>query len=465
MNLKGATTRVLTGASLMLFLACAACSSVDNDDGIVSNVDGDVLKPQSLGERTVSESTSSGMEVRVKNDAEKARMRKFLDARNDARLIAETIRVSDDEIIDCVYATLQHGLGGEIKGFASPPSDASGGDSLGQSLAQGEVAPTQRYGSETRLCPSGTIPRLHVDLNTLVRFESLEDYFRKVPRYLDSRDGVGEPQELQAPAVGPVPLAAGPTDEHQYATYRQYVTNIGAEAALNLWSPYTELNSEFSLSQMWVANGSGANTETVEAGWQVFVNKYGNSSARLFIYFTPDDYGAGGCYNLDCSKFVQVDNSVVIGGSFSSYSTSGGAQYAPYFRLQMNSAGDWWLKYGTAWVGYWPRSLFDSNGIYNSASRVTFGGEIIDHRNLSLHTSTDMGSGAFSSSGFQYSAYQRSMAYYYGSMSAPSIADSNASVSIVTGSLCYDASTAFDSGSVWRRYMYFGGPGYSGNCQ
>ena len=75
----------------------------------------------------------------------------------------------------------------------------------------------------------------------------------------------------------------------------------------------------------------------------------------------------------------------------------------------------------------------------------------------------NMGGGGFPSAGFGRAAYQRNMAYYYNTTATPYIADVSP-FSIVTGSLCYDATTAYDSAS-WKRYMYFGGPGYGTNCQ
>src|SRR5207244_4070087 len=82
----------------------------------------------------------------------------------------------------------------------------------------------------------------------------------------------------------------------------------------NVWGPHTNRSDEFSLSQIWVVRGSGANLETVETGWQKYRDFYGDYRPRLFIYFTPDNYGSGGCYNLSCNAFVQVNNSVYIGG-------------------------------------------------------------------------------------------------------------------------------------------------------
>jgi Neprosin len=70
-------------------------------------------------------------------------------------------------------------------------------------------------------------------------------------------------------------------------------------------------------------------------------------AARLFIYFTPDNYGSGGCYNLSCSAFVQTTNTIVIGGPWSTYSSLCGAQYeVKLLWYKDGTTGNWWLRYG-----------------------------------------------------------------------------------------------------------------------
>jgi hypothetical protein len=52
--------------------------------------------------------------------------------------------------------------------------------------------------------------------------------------------------------------------------------------------------------------GNGSTLQTAEVGWQVYPQKYGNSYPTLFIYWTADGYNRTGCYNLDCSAFIQT---------------------------------------------------------------------------------------------------------------------------------------------------------------
>jgi hypothetical protein len=314
--------------------------------------------------------------------------------------------------------------------------DVDPGSLRDQSAAQ------QLYGADGEICPEKTVPIRRYTIDILQNFETLDDFFNKRP-----------PHNVN-----------GPNNLHQYAHAYRTVNNWGAQSILNVWSPYTERSSEFSLSQIWVVRGSGSNRETVEVGWQKYRDLYGDYRPRLFIYFTPDNYGNGGCYNLSCGAFVQISNSVYIGGGFTNVSSHPHPSTAWEFKIRWQkdgNGGHWWLKYGNTWVGYYPRSLFDSNGLRNYGRKVDFGGEIIDEQPGGRHTRTDMGSGHFPGDGFGYAAYQRQIRYittsnFWGIR--PSLTATR------TDSDCYDISVKNSSGS-WERYFYFGGWGYWAHCR
>jgi len=199
----------------------------------------------------------------------------------------------------------------------------------------------------------------------------------------------------------------------------------------------------------------------VETGWQVYRDLYGDWRAHLFIYFTPDNYGSGGCYNLSCRGFVQVNNTVYIGDGFTVYSSDGGPQY--WIKLlwyKDGTEGHWWLRYGDTWVGYYPRTLFDDNGLRNEADRIDFGGEIVNTRTDNRHTRTDMGSGNWPYQGYGYAAYQRGLRYVDTSNFYQRATGLNRSV---TNRMCYDLDLLSSSGS-WEEYFYFGGSGLNTSC-
>ncbi|MBW2701803.1 MAG: neprosin family prolyl endopeptidase [Deltaproteobacteria bacterium] len=294
-----------------------------------------------------------------------------------------------------------------------------------------------------RICPEGSFPKLIPEIKTLYRRRKLEDLFKKYPGDRTTK-----------------------TIDHIYAHAQRVVDNKGESADFNLWVPRTEKTSEFSLAQLWVARGTGADTETVETGWQHYRDLYGDDNSHLFLYFTPDAYGPGGCYNLACGAFVQVDSSVVIAGTLSPTSTMGGEQHSVTLSFIRDDAGEhhWWLKFGEGadakWVGYYPNSLFDANGIANNAARIDYGGEIISNPSTPL-TGTDMGSGSLPGAGWQYAAYIKQIMYV----------DLSYALRNSTGLTGYSTMPNYwDIGAInntsdpnWLTYFYYGGPDNS--CQ
>jgi hypothetical protein len=352
------------------------------------------------------------------------------------------------ETIDCVDIYGQPAL--KRKGMENHRVQLKPTNRLPQSPAdkpdppESERIPEQLYGEVCETCPEDSVPMRRLTMETLKRFETLDDFFQK------------QAGGIRKPCLG----GSGPT-VHEYAHASRSVDNWGAESILNLWSPFVDETDEFSLSQIWVTRGSGANLETVEAGWQKYYDLYGDWRSRLFIYFTPDNYGSGGGYNLSSGDFVQVANSVYIGGGFTNYSSAGGTQWEiKLLWYKDGTNGHWWLKYGDTWVGYYPRNLFDLNGLRNQAANIDFGGEIVNTNPGGDHTHTDMGSGYWPYQGFGWAAYHLGLKYvdtknYYRSATGLSIH--------TTDNMCYDIDLNSSSGS-WGIYFYFGGSGYNTYC-
>jgi hypothetical protein len=343
---------------------------------------------------------------------------------------------------DCVDAMSQptvRDLG--LKTLATPP-DASttgkGNDAAGAAspLQQGL---TDAFGNAVS-CAAGTIPMRRLSLDQMTKFPSLAAYLGKSPDSMASG--------------GVSPLA----NAHRYAARRQNLTNYGGNSWINLWNP----SGEFTLSQQWFATGSGTTTQTVEGGWVHYPGKFGNNAA-LFIFFTPDGY-AHGCYNLECSGFVQTNSNWHLGGAWSSYSTPGGTQYG--FQQQWKYYnGNWWLYLrgsGTLdAVGYYPGSVFNNGQMSRNATETTFGGETF----TSGTNWPQMGSGQFPG-GFGVAAYQNSIFYLPRNEAGGTGVWSNLNVNIVTNPACYGLSYhgSTDPGGDWpgTTYFYYGGPG--GNC-
>ncbi|MGC2110092.1 MAG: neprosin family prolyl endopeptidase [Candidatus Korobacteraceae bacterium] len=329
-----------------------------------------------------------------------------------------------------------------LSSVASPPPDLSStdeADTFSPQLGPGDQ--TDQFGDSTT-CAAGTIPMRRITIGELSSFATLQDFFSK---HTDGNDDF--PQAAAA--------------AHKYAYTIQNVNNLGGNSALNLWSPFVNLNLRqiFSLSQQWYSGGAGANLQTVEGGWQNYPAKYGDENSRLFIFWTADNYRNFKCYNLDCPAFVQIAGNWYLGGKFSNYSASNGTQY--YFTMTWYLfRGNWWLALGNntrrTWVGYYPGTIFRGGQMSQNAQTITYGGETVGTGNWG-----PMGSGAFAVKGYRVAAYQRQV-YYIDLNSASQWALLNAQQPSPN---CYTVNGPIvGNDTIWGNYFFFGGPGGGNNC-
>ncbi|MED6180693.1 hypothetical protein PIB30_012569 [Stylosanthes scabra] len=289
-------------------------------------------------------------------------------------------------------------------------------------------------------CPEGTIPIRRTTEQDILRASSVTKFGRKLMSSV-RRDTTGDGHEH---AVG-------------YVSGDQY---YGAKASINVWAPLVENQYEFSLSQIWVISGSfGDDLNTIEAGWQVSPELYGDSFPRFFTYWTTDAYQATGCYNLLCSGFVQVNNKIAIGAAISPTSSYNGGQFDISLLIWKDPKhGNWWLEFGSGvLVGYWPSFLFSHLG--DHASMIQFGGEVVNSRSSGSHTSTQMGSGHFAEEGFAKASYFRNLQVVDWDNNL--IPLNNLKV-LADHPNCYDIQGAINN--VWGNYFYYGGPGRNVKC-
>lgn len=110
-------------------------------------------------------------------------------------------------------------------------------------------------------CPSGTVPIRRTSVKDVLRAGSMKHYMTK-------KNGVSE-----APQRFSRPMQQQSDNGHEHAIgYMRGGMFYGAQATLNVWSPSTQMPSEFSLSQIWVLAGSFNNDlNSIEAGWQVML--------------------------------------------------------------------------------------------------------------------------------------------------------------------------------------------------
>ncbi|CAA2956715.1 Hypothetical predicted protein [Olea europaea subsp. europaea] len=177
--------------------------------------------------------------------------------------------------------------------------------------------PITQLWHENGRCPEGTIPIRRTKKEDLLRASSIKSYGKKNHRSV------------------PKPKSADPEPDlinqsgHQHAiAYVEGDKYYGAKATINVWDPKIQQSNEFSLSQIWILGGSFASDlNSIEAGWQVSPDLYGDSNTRLFTYWTSDSYQATGCYNLLCSGFIQINNEIAMGASIYPISDYHSSQY------------------------------------------------------------------------------------------------------------------------------------------
>ncbi|KAF3431220.1 hypothetical protein FNV43_RR25950 [Rhamnella rubrinervis] len=344
----------------------------------------------------------------------------------------------DGDLIDCVISHMQpafdHPL---LRGQKplDPPERPKGHKNSGM-----ETENFQLWRMSGESCPEGTVPIRRTTEQDMLRASSVRRFGRKLRRHV-KRDSSSNGHEH---AVG-------------YVSGEEY---YGAKASINVWAPRVDNQYEFSLSQMWVISGSfGDDLNTIEAGWQVSPELYGDNYPRFFTYWTTDAYQATGCYNLLCSGFVQTNNRIAIGAAISPTSSFNGGQFDISLLVWKDPKhGNWWLEFGSGiLVGYWPSFLFTH--LRDHASMVQFGGEVVNSRTSGSHTSTQMGSGHFAGEGFGKASYFRNLQVVDWDNSL--IPLNNLKV-LADHPNCYDIQGGINN--VWGNYFYYGGPGRNVRC-
>ncbi|KAG6526226.1 uncharacterized protein LOC122047452 [Zingiber officinale] len=296
-------------------------------------------------------------------------------------------------------------------------------------------------------CPEETVPIRRTKMGDVLRASSVKRYGKKKHRTV------------------PMLVSFDPDlvneSGHQHAiAYVEGDKYYGAKTTINVWRPKIQQANEFSLSQLWILGGAfGDDLNSIEAGWQVSPELYGDNNTRLFTYWTSDAYQATGCYNLLCSGFIQVNNDIAMGASIYPLSNYHGSQYDISILVWKDpQEGHWWIQFGNDYVlGYWPSFLFSY--LADSSSMIQWGGEVVNSQLEGEHTSTEMGSGHFPEEGFGKASYFRNIQIVDES--------NNLRTPMEVGTFteepsCYDIRNG--NNDDWGHYIYYGGPGKNNNC-
>ncbi|KAJ7563166.1 hypothetical protein O6H91_03G098800 [Diphasiastrum complanatum] len=360
----------------------------------------------------------------------------------------KTIHSSDGDIIDCVPIDQQ-------LAFAHPklknhklqkrPSSGTAESALNHFTKMGRSNKFGQLWHQNGRCPSTTVPVRRVTAEDIRRAGSVERHGRKF---------------YQPPM--PISVTQFQTTGHEHAL--AYVNDnqyYGAHASINVWRPNVETSRDFSLSQIWLLAGSfdGDDLNSIEAGWQVFPELYGDTNPRLFIYWTNDGYQTTGCYNLLCSGFVQVSSDIALGGSLFPDSVYDGTQYEIQLLIWKDPVtGNWWMKFGdNDLVGYWPAGIFKHLSV--AASLVQWGGEVYSKQLSGQHTTTQMGNGDFPQEGISRASYFRDLFYVD---ATNHLVQPNYIQTIVDSPNCYSIQLSNKNGL--ENSFYYGRPGLNPNC-
>ena len=262
----------------------------------------------------------------------------------------------------------------------------------------------------------------------------------------------------------PSPKADPDPTGYFHATSGEKLTCYGAETVLNVWGPALENSGDHSIMQLGLQNYDLPKLQSLEAGWEVSNDQYGDWAPHLFVYYTTngytkDDDNVGG-YNQDVDGWVQIDDTIYPSALISPASARGGEQRVITIKYQLYES-NWWFNVQGKWIGYYPASLFMGNqSVFSTlgdhASWAGFWGEVYTADADQNTTTTQMGSGAFGEAGWDIACYQRNIRVQTGRDGAMSDHDGSPSAE---NSAYYDIVPAMKSGTGWSSYFYASGPG------
>lgn len=382
----------------------------------------------------------------VPHDRYREEITEYFTRRTERLKIARTTKTARGQTLDWIPIESQH-----PKGLIASPPPLESATEYAPSRQPEEVAIAELEFTEHERGPDGTVPILRKKLARLGYTAPLRQYLSKYRgRFVLSFGGLTSLQP------------GGGRGTHWMGAAHQKVLCFGGHGQFSCFNPYTASSDEFSLIQIALSNSDLPLRQTVETGWQKYPDITGDWVPHLFVYYTTngytwdDDYQGG--YNRDVDGWVQYDNVIFPGTTFSPLSEIGGAQRQISLKYQLYR-DNWWLKCQDRWIGYYPARLFMGNqSVFSTlgdhADRISFYGEVATFD--STPTNTDMGSGRFASEGWTRAAYfhhLRVQTDRVGGMTR------YRGVRAATDKNLYDIDTHFEDNTDWESYAFVGGPG------
>ncbi|MCL7029063.1 hypothetical protein MKW94_000878 [Papaver nudicaule] len=148
----------------------------------------------------------------------------------------------------------------------------------------------------------------------------------------------------------------------------------GASARITVANPGVE-QDKYSTGQIWIQKGPAEELNSIEFGWAVHPQLFGDNDTRVFGLWTADGFKETGCYNMLCPGFVQIHPEYTFGERIKASTYGAWVQRAFDFSVHRDlESGNWWFINGVdnAKIGYWPKEIFTH--LASNASVIGYGG-------------------------------------------------------------------------------------------
>ncbi|CAK8537996.1 unnamed protein product [Lathyrus sativus] len=228
---------------------------------------------------------------------------------------------------------------------------------------------------------------------------------------------------------------------------------VGVYGTTSIYS-VSVTNDQSSSAVMYIRNGPDS-TNYIGMGWHVAPQLYNDNATHFYVVWTTDNFKNTGCFNLQCSGFVQTNTKNYLGGRFVDTSVIDGQMIDMTISIVQNrETKNWWVTFENDMIGYFPASLFPNTPFL----QVGWGGRT---SNTQGGPSPPMGSGRFPiDDKYNHASYFIRIQFQY---SSTNTSPENSLIQILSDKPnCFYAKYFDRNFEDFGYSLQFGGPG--GNC-